>query len=120
MSFKLIYLSASYELPGRALMAARKQGIEKLMLDKMIRSPYEIHELSFYRDIIQNSSANAAAFFADLDKGNNIMDLLTTRDYLYQQGIHSTPVYIINGMLYDQDDMSDYLDPLIAQQILKK
>lgn len=120
VSFKLIYLSASYELPGRALMAAREQRIENMMIEKMIHTPHEIHELSFYKDIIQNSSANTLEFFTDLEKGNSIMDLLTTRDYLFEQGIHSTPVYIINGMLYDQDDMSDYLDPLIAKLILKK
>lgn len=119
ISFKLIYLSASYELPGRALMAARKQGIENMMIEKMIHTPHEIHEPSFYKDIIQNSSANTVEFFADLDRSNSIMDLLTTRDHLFEQGIHSTPVYIINGLLYDQENMSDYLEPLIAQQLVK-
>lgn len=119
VSFKLIYLSANYELPGRALMAAREQRIENMMIEKMIHTPHEIHELSFYKDIIQNSSANTLEFFTDLEKGNSIMDLLTTRDYLFEQGIHSTPVYIINGLLYDQENMSDYLEPLIAQQLVK-
>lgn len=115
-SFRLIYLTGSYGLPGRALMAAKRQGLEILFLERMLHSLNNINETGFYLEFIRNSSTNLELFNSDLADKMITKDLMITRDLLFSMGVKATPVFIVNGFLFDHEDMIDYLEPLLIHK----
>lgn len=119
-TFKLVYLTANYGLPGNALMAARMQGIEIKLLEKMLDTHQDIHDYEFYKDFSGKYARNPDGFIADLDNKTLLRDMLLTRDMLLSLGVFSTPVFIVNGNLYDNADMSFLLEPMIQQLTKKK
>lgn len=117
-SFKLIYLTANYGLPGKALMAAHRQGIETILFERMLVTDQDIHEHDFYHDFVSKFSSNPDGFNIDFASTEILKDLLITRDLLFSQGVFSTPVFIVNGFLYDHEETKDILEALIRQQFL--
>lgn len=114
-SFKLIYLTSNYGLPGKALIAAKRQGIETILLEKILDSKQDFHEHGFYQDFASKYSQDSEGFNSDLDNNMQLKDMLVTRDLLFSQGVFSTPVFIVNGFIYDHESMKDIVEILIRQ-----
>lgn len=120
VNFKLVYLTGYYDLPGRALMAAKFQNVEKKFIERMIDSSQLIQEVPFYIRIAEELSLDTVQFQADLHNRMNLKELMETRDYLMGKNIQATPIYIVNKQLYTHPKTADYLEAIINQNIRTK
>lgn len=120
VTFRLIYLTTNYDLKGKALMAAKKQGLDIQLINQMINFPTRLYDPLFYSDFIENSKGNPYNFNSGIIDQLSLTDLLITRDILFANGIHSTPVFIVNGLIYDHEAMPEYLELLIKHELIKE
>jgi thiol-disulfide isomerase/thioredoxin len=119
-TFRLIYLTTSYDLKGKALMAAKKQGLDLQLINQMVNFPNKLHDPVFYSDFFENSKGDLESFNSSIIDQMNLTDLLITRDILFSNGIHSTPVFIVNGLIYDHEATPEYLELLIKRELIKE
>ncbi len=120
VTFRLIYLTTSYDLKGKALMAAKKQGLDIQLINQMANFPNRLHDPLFYSDFIESSKGDLDSFNSSIIDQMSLTDLLITRDKLFAIGIHSTPVFIVNGLIYDHEAMPEYLELLIKRELIKE
>lgn len=98
------------------MIAAKRQGIETILLEKILDSKQDFHEHGFYQDFANKYSPDPEGFNSDLDNDMQLKDMLVTKDLLFSQGVFSTPVFIVNGFIYNHESMKDIVEILIRQQ----
>jgi len=120
VNFKFTYLDSYYPNGAMAFTAANRQGKfaelyrlihdhNRVNLDSVdiiykLAKEVGIKMMDFERDLIN---------MADLDK------LLKTRDFLFENRIFETPVFIVNNLVLKEPHAINYLENVILEEIRK-
>jgi thiol-disulfide isomerase/thioredoxin len=117
VDFRLIYLDSYYGITAKALIAAEKQNKFKEMHTVIIHNTERLSDTSLYFEIASVLNIDTVAFKKDFKDNTLLQDILVSRDLLFAQGVISTPSFIINGKIYDDENVMDYLDGLIIDEL---
>lgn len=115
-NFKLIYLNGAYGIEGEALMAFNEQGKSLNLLDEIIANPEALYTDKLYEKVIEKLNLSKSKFEQDIRNEQVLRNLLQTRDALFKQGVYSTPSIIINGKLYEGEEIFEHLEQLIQSE----
>ncbi|MDY0342631.1 MAG: thioredoxin domain-containing protein [Lentimicrobium sp.] len=116
VNFKFIYLNSDYGMEGKALMAFANQNKALDLMDEIIVTPEAIHTDNFYVTALEKHNLSKSEFDQDINSEPLLHKLLQTRDALFKQGVYTTPSIIINGKLYEGEEIFKKLDQLIKSE----
>jgi len=115
-NFKFIYLNSAYGMGGKALMAFAEQGKALNLMDEIITTPEALHTDIFYVSALEKHNLSKLKFDQDIKSEPLLRKLLQTRDALFKQGVYTTPSIIINGKLYEGEEIFEHLEQLIQSE----
>ena len=119
VKFKLLILSDNYGIDGIAMMAAENQNKAGELFKRIIKNPGQIKDTNFYYQSSIQLKISKKRFEEDIKNNNLLKPLLISRDYLFSQGVNTTPSFTINGKLYEGKIYIDHLEALISDELKK-
>lgn len=119
-NFQFVYLDGYYNDDAMAFTAANKQGrfaeLYNLIHENNI---VYLDSLNYLFYLANKSGVNMVAFEKDFNNGVDLNNLLRTRDYLFENKIFETPVFIVNNLVLKEPHAINFLENVILEEIGK-
>ncbi len=118
VNFKFVYLDSYFNDDAIIFAEANKQGKFARLYKRIHENPDALDSISVLFDLAKKSGIN----MSELENGFNNTDinkLLKTRDFLFENKIFETPVFIVNNLVLKEPDAIYYLENVIHEEIQK-
>jgi hypothetical protein len=117
VKFKFLILTTNYGIDGRAMMAAENQNKAGDLFKRIIQNSGQIKDTNFYYQSSIQLKFSKKRFDEDIKNNNLLKPLLMSRDFLFAQGVNTTPSFTINGKLFEGELAMNHLEALIADEL---
>jgi len=117
VDFRFVYYSSYIDKPAIACEAASKQNKFWQMHDSIFDNTNKINMPNYYIELANSIGLDTNIYKQNLEDEQILKDLLNNKKLLFEKGIYSTPVFIVNNKVLDFDNSIFYLDNLINNQI---
>ena len=120
VNFKFTYLDSYYPNGAMAFTAANRQG-KFAELYRLIHQNggVNLDSLSCIFELAKEVGINVMNFERDIIDMVDFDELLKTRDYLFNNKIFETPVFIVNNLFLKEPHAINYLEQVILEEIEK-
>ncbi|MBU1012036.1 MAG: thioredoxin domain-containing protein [Bacteroidetes bacterium] len=120
VNFKYTYFSGYIGSSGLASEAAAKQGKFVPMHNLLFENSEFLYKDSIYYELANKISLDIQQFEKDMKDPNILKNMMLNKEILRNLGIYSTPSFIVNGLLLDDEFAVNYLEDIIIQELVKK
>jgi protein-disulfide isomerase len=117
IQFQFIYFSDYIDNDALACTAAAQQGKFYEMYDLLTITPNNHYNDSLLNEIAIAAGLNMKSFNLAIKNDSDLKKIISTKDILIDEGIYSTPVFIINGKLYNDPNAIFYIESLLKHEI---
>ncbi len=119
VNFRFVYFSDYIDKSAIACEAAANQGKFRQMHDKIFENIAELHQDSVYFRFARDIGIDVNKFSTDMNDDKILKRLMKNKNYLIENGIYSTPTFIVNEIILDHKYAIHYIEDLIIDELNK-